>query len=168
MKKICATVLLVSVIFCNLAAATPIEVGSGVNIANLTINWKDGYAAEFLVRFGSESSATAVGIDLLNTITANTSLTAVLTDWGWGISVDGISFDGHSDPGYAGGEDYWHYWTKDNGETMWTSSWVGAMDRIVNNGDSDGWVYGSAGAPVPEPMTLALLGAGGLALRRKK
>ena len=165
MKKVCAVLLLVGVVLCGSAMATPIEVGTGENAANVTINWKDGYVAEFVVKFGATS---VTGIELFDIIESDSTLETVRNDFGWGIAVGGISFNDHSNPGFVSGEDWWHYWTKDSGQTTWTSSWTGAADRIVSNGDSDGWVYGNAGAPVPEPMTLALLGLGGLLLRRKK
>jgi hypothetical protein len=169
MKKLCAVLLLVGVVSCGSAMATPIEVGSGVNSANVTINWKDGYVAEFIVKFGETSADTVGGIGLFDIIEAGSSLTTVRNDFGWGLFVDGISFDGHSNSGLGSGvDDWWAYWTKDAGDTAWTSSWVGAVDRVVHDGASDGWVYGNAGAPVPEPATLALLGLGGLLLRHKK
>jgi hypothetical protein len=55
--------------------------------------------------------------------------------------------------------DYWHYWTRDDGATAWTESFVGFSDRAVTNGSWDGWVFESAGAPtaVPAPGVAALL-----------
>ncbi|MDO8302800.1 MAG: PEP-CTERM sorting domain-containing protein [Sedimentisphaerales bacterium] len=165
MKKIFAVLLLVGVVLCGSAMATPIEVGSGVNSANVTINWKDGYVAEFLVKFGASS---VTGMELFDIIESGSTLETVRSDYGWAILIEGISFNDHSDPGYVDGEDWWHYWNKNSEGTTWDPSWVGASDRVVTNGDSDGWVYGNAGAPVPEPVTFALLGLGGLLLRRKK
>jgi hypothetical protein len=165
MRKICAVLLLVGVVLCGSAMATPIEVGTGVNAATVTINWKDGYVAEFLVKF---DTITVSGMGLVDIIELSSTLITVRNDFGWGVFIDGFSFNGHSNVGYGGGDDYWSYWTKNSSETAWTSSWVGAADRVVYNGDSDGWVYGNASEPVPEPVTLALLGLGGLLLRRKK
>ena len=159
LKKVMSLVLLLTV--ASVAGAVSIEVGTGVNSSELYIEWADGFIAEFSVNFGAEAIDTTTGIGLFDIIEQYTSLTTVRGDFGWGIFIDGISFEEHSDIGFGGGEDWWHYWIKNNGEPDWLSPSVGAADRIVYNGDSDGWIYGRAGA-VPEPMTIALLGLGGL------
>jgi len=147
------------------AIATPIEVGSGDNSAGLYIEWGDGYIAEFLVKF---EETTVTGLGLFDITEAETSLTTVRDDFGWGVFIDGITYDGHSDSGFGGGEDWWHYWIKDAGESFWTSPSFGAVDRIVEDGDCDGWIYGRAGVPIPEPVTIALLALGGIILWRGK
>jgi hypothetical protein len=50
------------------------------------------------------------------------------------------------------------------GQIDWSSSWVGAGERIVNSGDWDGWSYGHN---IPEPITAIIFGFGMIALRRK-
>ena len=148
---------------CSLAAATPVEVGSGDNSAGLYIEWSDGFVAEFTVSF---ESATITGLEMFDIVEAGTSLTIVRI-YG-GEFIDGISYQGHTNSGYGGGEDWWHYWTMESGTTEWVSPWdYGAADRIVENGDCDGWIYGRAGE-VPEPTTIALLAVGGLMLKRRK
>ncbi|MHC4737524.1 MAG: PEP-CTERM sorting domain-containing protein [Planctomycetota bacterium] len=146
------------------AVAIPIEVGAGENSAELYIEWDDGYVAEFIVGF---EDVTVTGLGLFDIIEAETTLTTVREDFGWGVFIDGITFNGHSDIGFGGGEDWWHYWIKDAGQTEWTSPAFGVADRILYDGDSDGWIYGRAGT-VPEPATLVLLGLGGLILRKRR
>lgn len=150
--------ILVSVCVVSLSAvAGLIEVGNGTNSANVYIEWSDGYIAEFLVKFDGSTT----GLALLQTIDnalANFSLD--IQDYGWGAFINGITYDSHSNIGYGGGENWWHYWTKDAGENNWAMSWIGAADRVVNHGDADGWIYGRDGAPVPEPATMALIAAG--------
>ena len=147
----------------SLAIAVPVDVGSGDNSAGLYIEWGDGYVAEFLVRF---ENATVGGLGLFDIVEAETTLTTVREDFGWGVFIDGISYGGHSDVGYGGGEDWWHYWIKNAGQTEWMSPAYGAVDRTIADGDSDGWIYGRAGA-VPEPATVALLGLGGLLVLKR-
>ena len=160
---ICLTVVLA--ITSSAATATPIEVGTGDNSAGLYIEWGDSYIAEFLVKF---EETTVTGLGLFDITEAGTSLTTVRNDFGFGVFIDGITYDGHSDSGFGGGEDWWHYWIKDAGESSWTSPSFGAADRIVEDGDWDGWIYGRAGVPIPEPATIALLALGGVILWRGK
>lgn len=128
--------------------AMPVEVGTGDNNAGLYIEWSDGYIAEFLVSFAEPN---VTGLELFDIVESGTTLTTVRADFGFGIFIDGIMYNGHSDVGYGGGENWWHYWTKEYAGSSWTYSWVGACDRILVNGDCDGWVYGHGIAPASGP-----------------
>ena len=149
------------------AGATIIEVGTGSNTANVEFEWKDGFAAEFAVSFDTPS---ITGWEVFDVITTESTLTTVVENFGWGDFIDGISFAGHSDIGFGGDADWWHFWIKDAGTEEWVSPAYGTSDRVLLPGDSDGWRYGSDFAPgvVPEPATMALLAVGGLLIRRKK
>jgi len=158
-------VVLVLAVTCGFANATPISVGQGVNSANVYIEWAGGNIAEFVVNFGQSPTDTVKGIQLLNTIEQSTTLITVQYSGGF---LDGITFNGNSNIGYGGGENWWHYWVNDG--QGWDCPWTyGAGAREVGNGDSDGWIYGRDGAPVPEPLSVALLGLGSMfvAVRRK-
>ncbi len=144
----------------SLATTEQFDVGSGQNSANVYFEWSDGYSAQFLVRF---ESATVKGTELLDIVEAFTDLTTVRL-YGGGF-IDGISFNGHSNIGYSGGANWWHYWIKNSVETDWTSAGFGPASRDVYNGDSDGWIYGRDSA-VPEPVSIVLFGLGGLILSR--
>ena len=127
-----------------------IEVGSGVNQASVYIEWSDGFTADFLVNFGISETETTTGLDLINIIEAETGLTTVRGDFGYGEYIDGISYLGHDDSGYLGEAFYWHYWTNNAGSRYpWESSWVGASSRVVSHGDADGWIYGHDEKPAP-------------------
>lgn len=167
MKKLIylSVVLLTS----NLVIAVPIGVGSGQNQAGLFVMWSDGYSVEFNVSFDGNTT----GLGLLETVDAElaNNFTVTTTDWGWGITIEGIEYIDdlggiHFNPGYIGGENWWHYWNKNAGQSDWTMSWVGCKDRLVNNGDYDGWVYGFD--TIPEPTTAAIFGLGFVLLRRKR
>lgn len=141
-----------------------IAVGSGANQAHLVIQFGDNRGYEFDVFF----EGTTTGLGLMDIIEAHTSLTTERDNFGFGIFIDGISFEGHSDIGYQGGENWWHYWTKEDGLEPWQSPVIGATDRIVTDGAWDGWSYGRSAPPVPEPASVLLVLAGGMgmAIRR--
>ena len=145
-------------------AAQTIPVGTGSSSAGVYIEFQDGAIYEFDVSFDGSPT----GIGLFDLIEADTSLTTVRGDFGFGVFIDGITFDGHSNVGYGGGDDWWHYWVREPGG-VWMSSSVGAGARVLSDGASDGWVYGHGGAPVPEPqtLTLALIAAGFITARRR-
>jgi len=146
--------------------AAIIPVGSGDHRAIVVINWSDGGVQDFDLAFSSESIA---GMEAFDLIEAETTLTTVRQDFGWGVFIDGISFRGHSDVGYGGGEDWWHYYVRDAGEPAWTTPSYGVADRTLTDGDADGWVYGSVDPPhVPEPAAGTLLAVAAAAVLRRR
>jgi dockerin type I repeat protein len=142
-------------------SAAPVEVGSGVNEAKIYIEWADGFSAEFLIRFGQTELETTTGLALLDLIEAETELLTERTDYDWGTTIDGITYQEHSSAGYGGGDLWWHYWTDDTGSRdNWISPWTGASDRIVCQGDADAWIYGHGEVPKPQWETPFLSGYG--------
>lgn len=157
---------------CSFAAADPIEVGMGNNSANLYLEWSDGYIAEFVYYF----DATVIsGADLLLGVDAAVeNLTVDTTDYGTeenpNLFVDWITYGSHSegayDPNVA--DTWWHYWVKDS-EGVWESPYdYGMSDSEVSDGDSEGWIFGRSGQPVPEPGIFAIFGVGAVLIRRCK
>jgi hypothetical protein len=148
------------------AGASPIEasVGTGPDLANVALEFKDGAEFVFEVRF-DESAATS-GLDLMLTLQAELpSFVLTLVPFGADdFFIDGIAYDGHDNLGFGGGEDWWHYWTRESDLDPWVPSVVGASSRLLADAGWDGWVYGNATAPLPEPGTAVLLGLGLLAL----
>ena len=71
--------------------------------------------------------------------------------------------------------DWWAYFTGTDG-VSWNFSGVGFADRILSNGSWDGWAHQTTDdwppahwptTSVPEPITLTLLGIGGLLALKK-
>ncbi|WP_165396600.1 prenyltransferase/squalene oxidase repeat-containing protein [Streptomyces albidoflavus] len=62
---------------------------------------------------------------------------------------------------------YWSYWTASPGQKSWTYSQYGAMDRKLEDGDVDAWVYGgtdvggTTGRPDFSPDDVRAGGSGG-------
>lgn len=165
-------VIAISAITSSVLIAAPVSLGSGVNTAGVYIEWSDGFWTEFEVDFGLNNTDTTTGLALLQELDSAASIDFTLTtkDWGSGITIEGVQYVlagvTHYDPGWVGDEDWWHYWNKNAGAADWSLSSIGCDTRIVSNGDTDGWIYGRAGAPIPEPAAIALLGLGALLLRR--
>lgn len=144
------------------AMATVIPVGTGTKHAEVYIEFGDGANYQFNVAFDGSPT----GMELLDIIEANEPLSTNRV-WG-GMFMDGMTYDGHSNVGYAGGENWWHYWTREPDVEWFDPQAYGAFDRIVQDGSSDGWIYGRVGAPLPEPATLVLLGAASLFVSRRR
>jgi len=161
-RGICLYVGLMVCAFTAGARASTITVGNGSNQASLLVNFGDGAEYTFDVHF----DGTTTGIGLFDAIEAGTSLTTNRVTYGSDVFIDGISFQGHSDSGYAGGENWWHYWTKD---IDWQFASVGPSSRTVEDGFWDGWVYGNGSVPVPEPSAILILASGvPLFIRRRR
>ena len=58
----------------------------------------------------------------------------VLLDFGFGEFIDGISYFGNDNSGYVDPDGWWHYWTGNAGNGLWTASEIGAGDRLVSDG----------------------------------
>lgn len=147
--------VLAAIVWVAPAFATAIPVGTGASHAEVYVEFQDSAIFTFDVAF----SGLANGIGLFDIIQAEQSLTTDRQNFGWGEFVNGIAFQGHDNSGYGGGENWWHYWTREAGGD-WASPPYGAADRVVVDDVADGWIYGRAGAPMPEPVTAGLLIAG--------
>jgi hypothetical protein len=167
---ICAFAVLATCSSSSIAA--PIEVGMGINTAGVYIEWSDGFIAEFDINFGQTTLDTTTGADLMLTLDSELSdFTLAYTNWGTetqpDLFINSLAYQEHVNGGFGGGENWWHYWIKDAG-SEWDSPMYGMSNRTIHDGDMDGWIYGRATAPIPEPATIVLLTLGGIALVRKK
>ncbi|MCS7090210.1 MAG: PEP-CTERM sorting domain-containing protein [Verrucomicrobiota bacterium] len=90
----------------------------------------------------------------------------------WSLSPNdsrvAVDADDHWREGWNTG--YWAYYVRADENSPWTSSMVGAADRVLTAGSWDGWRFasgfvasppGSAVPAVPEPTALVLLLLGG-------
>ena len=152
------------------ASALPIEatVGSGPDLATVVIEFGNGAGFAFEVLF--DDAVVTTGLDIMRTLEAElTSFVLTELDFGeFGIAIDGIAYDGNADVGFGGGENFWHYWNRDSDLDPWGFASVGASNRVVLDGYQDGWVYGSANPPLPEPSTAVLVGLGIVAAARRR
>ncbi len=133
------------------------NVGTGANLATIQIDQEDGDGYLFLVAFDSPSFSSWDA--LLEIDAALPSLSLTYETYSWGMFLTGVSIDGDTD--YGTGdlwpvENWWHFWLRDSG--VWTQSSIGATDRVLFNGASDAWTFGSPVPPqgAPAPGTLAL------------
>lgn len=169
-----------------------VEVGAGTKQAMLVIDFggDNSYAWSY------KWDGAATGEDMLLAMNAGTELEVDYhIDPTWGFGLDALRYGGYeviSDgwfttfPGYwwAGHDEYLDFvgdtvpaWDN-NGQDDWLVAQVGAGTRQLADGYWDGWSqeYMANGfdpvhtpqTPVPEPATLCLLAAGGLALLRRR
>jgi hypothetical protein len=162
-------------------------VGTGENRAALVIDWNDGVNPDSLV-WGYRWDETATGTDMIQAIDAADSRFTVNGSVGqYGLFVDGIRYDFgntqiHDQATTPDWSMTWSYWVSTiENSSSWTSSWVGASDRVLVDGSCDGWSftawdesYNPVTAPsnpvaaVPEPVTIGLLAMGVLGVIRKR
>ncbi|MSR70331.1 MAG: hypothetical protein EXS17_08315 [Phycisphaerales bacterium] len=133
------------------------SVGTGANTAAVQIDQEDGDGYLFNVAWdaaGYTSWDALLDIDL-----ALSALSITFDTYSFGTFLTGVTIDGDTD--YGTGdlwpiENYWHFWLRDSG--AWEQAAFGADDRLLFNGASDGWTFGSSTAPqsVPAPGALVL------------
>jgi hypothetical protein len=150
--------------------------GSGSSQATIAIDFDFGNSFLFNYRWDGD----ATGWDALTAIDLAGALEVSAKDYGvWGVFVSDFNYPAGLEYDYgAGANTSWAYYVGNN--EGWSPSGAGVSSRFLNNGDWDSWVWTNysadwsiayrtpGAAPVPEPMTIALFGLGGLLIRRRR
>jgi hypothetical protein len=149
------------------------SVGSGASMSTIQIDFESGNG--YIINYSWDGPATGWSA-LLAIDAALTDMAIQYQTFSFGVFLTGISIG--PDHNYGTGdlwpiENYWHYWTAQPTDApgSWTSSMVGAADRVLVDGARDAWVFGSPALPqaVPAPGALVMLAvAGTLAGRRRR
>jgi len=178
--------------------------GFGANEALLVVDWNEGGNEAVGYAFGFRWDDGATGRDMLNAVNSTSRFYEVVDDgllagsgntivygMGYDVDNDGGSFMPTAsgvETGYATDVDdlynegwmiagFWGYNQSTDG-VVWGYAGFGITDRVLADGDWDGFSYGAASAGwsggdptapiVPEPISLALLGLGGLLVKARR
>lgn len=160
--------------------------GTGSNQAAVVIDFNDGQSPRSYV-WGFRWDGTADGEDALRAIVlADPHLDAVIDVFSFGASLNTASYLPLSGGGYRHSRTqdfgpaglYWSYWSATQTSPAWAFSNFGMSDRVLVDGDVDGWAMsnpGFDGVPpttpvpaVPEPASILALSLGIIALERRR
>jgi len=149
--------------------------GSGSSQATIAIDFDFGNSFLFNYQWNGDAN----GWDALAAIDLAGALDVYATDYGeWGMFVNDFNYPGGLEYDY--GEEAntgWAYYGGDNED--WSLN-PGVSSRSLSNGSWDSWVWTNyssdwmtvyrapGGQPIPEPCAIALLGFGGLLLRKRR
>ncbi len=146
-------------------------VGSGASSSQLLFQFTNTNSYLYEIRY----DGALFGDDLLAIAAAAQPgfFSYQVKSFSFGDALLSVSIGADVDTGFGNPPDYldyWHYWTKELGDTAWTESFVGFGDRAISNGSWDGWVFNSAAAPmaVPTPGVLAVMAVAGSLRRRSR
>lgn len=149
------------------------SVGSGASTSTIQIDFANGNG--YIITYSWDGPATGWSA-LLAIDAALADMAIQYQTFSFGVFLTGVSIGADHD--YGTGdlwpiENYWHYWTAQPTDApgSWTSSMIGAADRVLTSGARDAWVFGSPALPqaVPAPGAIVtLVFAGALTSRRRR
>jgi len=141
------------------AAASPIIIGSGVNMSMVLIEFTDGNLFEFAVSY--DGSATGEDLLYLMRDEIEFDVQGQLFDFGAGLKlfVFGMSFEGSGEGELGKFATSPTYYIRSAGDSPWQLAPMGATDRTVSDGSIDGWSFSEVQIPEPVVAGWLLFGA---------
>ena len=162
----CSVVLATSA---NAAIVDTYSVGSGNKSATIQIDFENGNG--YLINYSWSASAQSSWDAMLAIDSALPNMSMQYDTYSFGVFLTGVTIG--ADTNYGQGdvepyENYWHLWTKDSAQ--WEQAMFGASDRILVNGASDAWVFGSSTVPqnIPAPGAAVVFMASAFFTRRRR
>lgn len=141
------------------------NVGTGVNSSTIEIDYSNSEYSVITLNWDTPLN----GFSALQTaLTSIAGSTLNYDTFSFGVFVTGIGIGSNYESGDGDQwpvENYWHYWTFENG--AWELAQFGASDRTITNGSADAWVFGSSVAPQGVPTPGALVAALGLSFTNR-
>ncbi len=153
--------------------------GGGANQSMVVID----YGAGGSYAFGYEWDGSKTSYDALLAIDAQSDNFTMESHWNdsqGGYFIDSLTYNANGSNWTMSGFDI-SFMTSPDGQA-WSTSWHGASDRYLTNGDWDGWTTGqweevspgiwefngTVTTPVPEPGSMLLVGLGSMVIFRKR
>lgn len=159
--------------------------GTGTNQAAVVIDFNDGQSPMSYV-WGYRWTGIATGEQAFRAIVeADPHLISTIDVFSFGASINSIAYLPLSTGGYRHSQTqdfgpaglYWSYWSSTENNASWSFSSTGMTQRLLQNGDVDGWAFSNPNynappptnpvAAVPEPSSLLSVGIA-LALTRAR
>ena len=164
--------VIASVVVCTSVHAAIVDtftVGFGDKSASIQIDFENGNG--YLINYSWSASAHSSWDAMLAVDAALANMSMQYDTYSFGVFLTGVTIG--ADTNYGQGdvepyENYWHLWIKDSAQ--WEQAMFGASDRILVNGASDAWVFGSSTVPqnIPAPGAAVVFMASALVARRRR
>ncbi|MBN1517947.1 hypothetical protein JXA32_15385 [Candidatus Sumerlaeota bacterium] len=128
--------------------------GSGPNTAFVVIDFDASTTGSAEFAFGVQfTSPTITGIEALEILADATSVELTSTVYSFGTSIDAIEYTRDGETYYRtyayDYSEFWNYYASADSGVTWEMCSIGASDRILSDGDVDGWHYDAWGASPP-------------------